>query len=89
MQDFPCWQQVGITQGTLKMHKPRLHPRPITSASLEVDQKAGFLNPRVTPVRGQGYEPERIRASQTSGGHEDLPEGLFKTPMPGALPGSF
>lgn len=40
---FSIWSHIGITQGALKMHRPRLHPRPITSASLEVDQATVFF----------------------------------------------
>lgn len=75
--------------GNLKTRTPRLHPRPITSASLEVDQKAGFLNTPVTLVCGQGFKLGCMHGSQTSGGHKDLPEGLFKTPIPGPPPGTF
>lgn len=58
---------VGVTWGTLKMRKPRLHPRPITSASLEVvPPKAGLLNPQVISGCGQGCKPGWIHGSPTS-----------------------
>lgn len=67
------------------MHRPRLHPRPITSASLEVDQAAVyFLNPQVIPMWCKG-----CKLGLLSGSQSESPGGLVKPSIPGLPAWSF